>query len=576
MKSGLTQATGAVRRFLGTRANERLMLMVVGFAVGVCSGLAAVALNRSIITLTHWLEPLRGTWWAFVLPGCGATLSALFLEKLMREGAGHGVPEVIYSVTRRGGLLRLRTSFSRLVSSLLTIGSGGSAGPEAPIVASGASIGSNIGRFLGFNDRRRITLVGCGAAGAIAAVFNAPIAGIVFTVEVILDEWTAINIVPIAIAAVAGTEVSRLLQGNQIPFAHTAFSITMPDLIAAAGLAIACAAVSVGLSRLVRASHGFWAKVPAGIWWRAFLGGCVVGGIGTLVPSALGEGYDAVKEGIEGRFATGLLLVSVILVAKIVATATTLGSGGSGGIFAPALAVGSLLGLAFHRALITVWPSVGWVGEGCFALLGMAGLISGILQAPLTGLFLVIEITGGYEVILPLIIVSMVSSTLCHALEPASFYLKDLMAGGPLVRPGSDARILADLKVTELLERDCLVVPETMRLGELVEIVKKSHRNHFPVVEPGSDRLAGMVHLDDVRGYLFDTGLRNAVVVAEIMTANPAIVSPDTGLIEILALMDRTRSFSLPVVDNGRFLGMVSKGTVLDQYRKELIVQSSK
>lgn len=562
-------------RTLRIRGDDRVVIMLVGLVVGVCSGLAAVALTSSIAGIEEWLRPVRGTWWAFVLPGCGAALSVFVLEKLLREGAGHGVPEVIYAVTRKGGLLRLRTSFSRLISSCLTIGSGGSAGPEAPIVASGASIGSNIAQLLGFDERRRVTLVGCGSAGAIAAVFNAPIAGIVFSLEVILGEWTAINIVPIAISAVAATEVSRLLRGNQIPFAHTPFSISLTDLLAAAVFALACAAVSIALSRLVEASHAAWTRRISGQWIRAFAGGCAVGAIGLFVPFTLGEGYRAVRQAIEGQFTAGLLLVSVVLVAKMATTATTLGSGGSGGIFAPSLAVGSLLGLVFHRTLIAAWPTVSWVDEGCFALLGMAGLISGILQAPLTGLFLVIEISGGYDVILPLIIVSVVSSTICHANQRSSFYLKELTQRGPLVRPGSDARILSDLRVSELLETDCPVVRETMRLSELVEVVKNSHRNHFPVVDPGSGRLVGMVNLNDIRTYLFDPGLSHAVVVAEIMNPNPAAVSPEDGLAEILDRMDRARAFSVPVVEHERYLGMVSKATVLDSYRKELIIQSS-
>lgn len=575
----MTASKGLAHRIfhvVRTRADERLVMMVIGLVVGACSGLAAVALNRSIGFLGHLMLGLHGSWWAFLLPGIGAAAAVLFLETLMREGAGHGVPEVIYAVTRKGGLLRFRTSVSRLVSSCLTIGFGGSAGPEAPIVASGASIGSNIAQFLGLNERRRVAMVGCGSAAAIAAIFNAPIAGIVFSVEVILGEWTALNIVPIAIAAVAGTEVSRILQGNQIPFAHTAFTLGPHDLLASVALALACAVVSVALARMVRSSHGLWGRVvPGTLWGRAFFGGCLVGLMGLLVPSALGEGYESVQEAIEGRFAGGLLIVAVILVAKMAATATTLGSGGSGGIFAPSLAVGSLLGLTFHRVLTILWPSVGWVGEGCFALLGMAGLISGILQAPLTGLFLVIEITGGYEVILPLIIVSMVSSTVCHAFEPSSIYLRELVARGRLVRPGSDARILSDLRVGEVLERDCLTIAESMRLGELVEIVKQSRRNHFPVVEPKSGRLVGMLNLDSVRAYLFDAGLRDAVVVAEIMDPKPVTASPEDTLMDILGLMDRIHSFSMPVVDHGVFRGMVSKATILDQYRKELMLHST-
>ncbi|OQX13215.1 MAG: chloride channel protein, partial [Desulfobacteraceae bacterium IS3] len=198
------------------RGDDRLLLMFIGIIVGLCSGLAAIALNRSLMAMLEWLHPYRHLWWAIALPGIGAAISSLFLNKIVKESPGHGVPEVIHSVSRYGGLLRFRSCFSRLVSSCLTIGSGGSAGPEAPVVVSGAAIGSNIASLFSLNERQRVTIVGCGAAGAISSIFNAPIAGMVFTIEVILGEWTALNIVPVAVASVAGTEISRMLQGNQI------------------------------------------------------------------------------------------------------------------------------------------------------------------------------------------------------------------------------------------------------------------------------------------------------------------------------------------------------------------------
>ena len=210
------------------RSDDRLIVIALAGVVGACSGVAAVALNRSLHFLADSLHSLHGYWWAFILPAIGATLSALFLNNFLKERAGHGVPEVVYAVSRYGGLLRFRSSYSRLVSSCLTIGSGGSAGPEAPVVISGAALGSNIAKLFSLRERQRITLVGCGAAGAIASIFNAPITGLVFTVEVVLGEWRSFNIIPIAIAAVAGTEVSRLLQGNQIAFQHQQFTIGLP------------------------------------------------------------------------------------------------------------------------------------------------------------------------------------------------------------------------------------------------------------------------------------------------------------------------------------------------------------
>lgn len=556
------------------RLDDRLLLILIGAVVGLCAGLAAVALNRSLTALLDWLRPFRQIWWAFLLPAAGAALSSVFLNRVMKEAPGHGVPEVIYAVSRHGGLLRLRSSFSRLVSSCLTIGSGGSAGPEAPVVMSGAAIGSNIAKFFMLNDRQRIALVGCGAAGAISAIFNAPIAGMIFSMEVILGEWSAVNLIPIAIASVAATEVSRILQGNQIVFSHRQFHIDLMDITVCVGLGIVCAGASILLTRMMRSMHGLSDKLAFPSWVRAGLGGCAVGLIGLFLPVVLGEGYHSIHSTIEGRFEQGLVIVFLAMLAKTLATSLTLGSGGSGGIFAPCLVIGSFTGLAYHRALSLIWPSASWVNEGCFSLLGMAGLISGMLQAPLTGVFLIVEITGGYEVILPLIIVSALSTTACHFMEPASFYLRDLFEKGHLLRPGTDARVLSDLKIHELLEKDCITVKQTMMLRDFIEVLKKSHRNLFPVEDEETGRFLGIIHLDDVRPYLFNPGMHDAVFLGQIMDTEAEFVSPDDDVSEVLHKMDKNRLFSIPVIENDRFVGLISKATLLDEYRRELMVQT--
>ncbi|WP_373500087.1 chloride channel protein [Desulfococcus sp.] len=551
-----------------------MLLILMGIVVGTCSGLAAMALSRALTALLDHTAPFRHLWWGVALPAGGAMLSSLFMNKIVKEGAGHGVPEVIYSVSRYGGLLRFRSSFSRLISSCLTIGSGGSAGPEAPVVMSGAAIGSRIAGLLSFNERQRITLVGCGAAGAIASIFNAPITGMVFTVEVILGEWTARNIIPIAIASVAGAEISRVLQGNRSLFEHLRFEVGFPDTLASFGLALLCALAAILLTHGLRSMHRRSARVPLPVWVRAAIGGGVVGVIGIFFPVALGEGYHAIQEMIDGVYTPGLLLAAAGMLAKIAATAFTLGWGGSGGIFAPALVIGSLAGLTFHRALTAVWPSVPWVNEGCFALLGMAGLISGMLQAPLTAIFLIIEITGGYGVILPLIIVSTIASSACQVIEPASFYLKELVDKGQLLRPGTDGRVLSDLSILELLEKDCIPVAPDMLLRDFIEIVKRSRRNYFPVEDAETGRFVGMIHLDDIRPYLFNPGMYDAVVLEQILNTETEVVHLDEDLTDVLQRMDEKHLFSLPVISNRRFVGMISKATLLDRYRQELRVQT--
>ena len=556
------------------RSDDRLIVIALAGVVGVCGGLAAVALNRALHMMSEALHGAQQHWWSFILPAAGASLSAVFLNTILKERAGHGVPEVVYAVSRYGGLLRFRSSYSRLISSCLTIGSGGSAGPEAPVVIGGAALGSNIAKFFSLRERQRVILVGCGAAAAIAAIFNAPIAGLVFTVEVILGEWRAHNIIPIAIAAVTGTELSRLLQGNQIPFQHYQFNIGFLDIVASFGIVLFATVASLILARLLKSMHQVASRTSLPDWVRPAVGGAAVGIVGIYLPQVLGEGYVSIQHMIEGTFTPGLALVAVLVAAKILATALTLGWGGSGGIFAPSLMVGSLVGLVYYRLLALIVPAGALSSEGCFALLGMAGLISGILQAPLTGIFLIVEITGSYEVILPLIIVSALTSTFCYYIEPASFYLRDLIEKGQYMRPGTDARVLSDLTVRELVETDYMTVPGDMLIKDFIHVIKHSHRYLFPVEDRDSSRYIGMIFIDRIRPYLFDSQMHGVLMTEQVMEINVPRVGPDDELADVLGLMERESLSSLPVVENDRFLGMISKSVLLDHYRKELIVQT--
>ncbi|PID77974.1 MAG: chloride channel protein [Deltaproteobacteria bacterium] len=559
--------------------DENIFLLVMAIIVGLLSGLAAVFLNLSLHFCSEHFDIFRQYWWCFFLPGLGAACSSVFLKKIIKDDKGHGVPDVIYSVSRDGGFLKLRSVFSRLIASTLTIGSGGSAGPEAPIVISGASIGSNIARLFSLNERQRITLLGCGSAAAISAIFNAPVAGIIFTLEVILAEWNTIYLVPVAISSVAGTELSRFLTGDQIPFSNSGFNIGFHDLAAAAVLAVVTALVSVFFTRIMEKNsilaEKTWKKLKLPFWLKAGTGGCIVGVMGYFIPDAMGEGYHCVRELIGGIYQNGLTIVAIVLLAKIAATSFTIGWGGSGGIFAPSLVIGSLTGVLFYRCMIFIFPGISLVGEGGFALLGMSGVMGGVLQAPLTGIFLIVEITGGYEVIVPLIMVSTLSSTICRYLEPASLYLKELVLKGELLRPGTDARVLADLKVEELIEKDCMEVYNDMLLKDVISMLKVSKRNFFPVINRKNNEYLGIVHLDDIRPFLMDNVMYQTVFVYQIMNSKIPSVSKEIELKKALDIMDAYGYFSLPVLDGKIFIGIISKGTLLDQYRRELMVQTS-
>ncbi len=557
------------------RADDRLLLIQIGIIVGVLSGFASVGLTWSLGAMLEFFHSFRQLWWGFLIPALGLMLSSVFLETIMNEGAGHGVTEVIYSVSKAGGLMRLRSCFTRLISSCLTIGSGGSAGPEAPVVMSGAAIGSNIARFFNLNERQRITLVGCGTAGAISAIFNAPLTGMIFAMEVILGEWSMAHIIPIAAASVAGAETCRLLEGNRIAFESSGFHISSYDMAACFGLALVASLASVMLTRMLRNMHHISTKVPVPFWVRAGIGGAAVGVIGFFIPDALGEGYHTIHAIIHGIYTAGVGIAAIACLTKILATSLTLGWGGSGGVFAPCLVIGSFAGLFFQRLLVFAFPTVMWSGEGCFALLGMAGMMSGLLQAPLTGLFLIVEITGSYDIMVSLIIVSALSTAITHYFEPMSFYLKDLIESGALLRPGTDQRVLSDISIREVVERDCISVPPDMMLRDFIEIIKKSKRNYFPVEDRKTGKFLGIINLDKIRPYIFNTFLYDTVVVDEIMDPNPEAVHYDDDLSEVLHKMDSKNYFSMPVLSHAKFMGMVSKATLLDKYRDELKAQTS-
>jgi len=554
---------------------ERALLVLQAVLVGLVAGGASVLLNWLLHRGQVLQRQLEGSWQLVLLPALGAVLAVLLVRRGFGDMGGHGVAEVIYSVTRRGGLLRRRTIFSHLVGSLLTLGSGGSAGPEAPVVVSGASLGSAAAGLSGVSERRRVVLVCCGAASGLAAIFNAPVAGIIFVFEAILEEWTPFSMVPVAIASVVGTEVSRLFQGNQLPFAGKNLQVGLHDLAACLGLALLSALVAVLLARGLHWSEKFWKRTRLQDLSRVFIGGLAVGGLGYFLPQVMGEGYHVILDALGGNMAPGLALVLLLLAGKLLATCLTLGSGGIGGVFAPSLVLGSLAGLFYARLLHLVLPQALFAGDDYFALLGMAGVLGALLKAPLTGVFLIVEITGGYQVLVSVLLVTTVSSWLSSYLEPLSIYRRELQERGAHFRTRTDARVLLGLNLTDLLERDCHTVHPEMSLREFVGILKRTHRNYFPVEDTGNGSFLGLVHLDDVREYIFEPRLFDVVVVADIMESEPVTVSPDTLLPEVMQLFETSKAWSLPVVYQGKFLGMISKSRILDFYRRELLAEEN-
>lgn len=557
-----------------TRLDSRAQLAIIGVVVGALGGFAALGLNFSLEKLSTLLEPYKKDIPFILLPALGIVATVLFLRHVIKDFGGHGLPEVIHSVSMKGGYLRLRSSISRLIGNLLTLSVGGSAGPEAPVAMSGAAIGSNIATWFQTNEKIRIAATGSGAAAAIASIFNAPIAGFIFCMEVILGEWTAVNMLPVALASVTGTVISRMFNGNQIPFEHRLIEVGLLDIFASLAFALLMALIAVFLIKAMRMAQRQLQRVFKPIIIRALAGGLLVGLIIYFFPQVRGEGYGVIRSLLGGRLSLGLLMILALIFLKIAATSLTLNSGGAGGVFAPALVIGSLSGYFFYTLLSRLFPGTPFSGMEMFALCGMAAMLSGTLHAPLTGIFLIVEITGGYSVILPLLIVSFMTLTFVKLVEKNSIYFHELIEEGLLRRPRTDARILTDISTGELLEKDLIPVYPEAVLKDLIPLIIQSKRNLFPVVGRDSQTYLGMLDWNDIKPYIFDQDLQQSIIVEEVMRQDLPTVSVDETMIEILNKMESSQAWSLPVVDGDQFIGLVSKSTILDHYRTELKAQT--
>ncbi len=550
-------------------------MIILAVLVGIAGGVSAVALSRLVHLAITWVGRWQGEVWLIALPAVGAALSAVYLKNILKDTAGHGVPEIIRSVNVGGGALRPDLIYSRLISSFLTISSGGSAGLEGPIATSGGAIGSTVGRLFRINERRRGQLVGYGVAAAVAAIFNAPLTGTVFALEVILREWGPLTILPTIIAAVSATQFSRLVLGDQIAFPHEVFTFGTMDLLACVVLGLALGALSVLFQRGLRLTERQFARLPWPFWLRAALGGLLVGGAGFFMPSILHDGYLAIEVFLTGAPGLTLLGVGAFVVLKYLACCTTLGSGGSGGVFAPCLALGSGMGYGFGALLRLLLPAVPLALPSAFSLVGMAGMVAGVMHAPLTGMFLVLEITGGYGLILPLMIVSVLSMLLAYYFEEGSVYTRELVDHGLLARRGSDLHLLLALDPRELLDAEDIVLHEGMLLGEFVEIFKRAKRNVFPVVDKESGAWRGAVYLDEIRPYLFDRTLYPIMTMGEVLHVNLPTIDTKESAVAVIQKFEGCGAWSLPLIENGKFLGMLSKSTLFDRYRRELIVHTT-
>lgn len=577
---------GPLRALLRKMPEQNLLLLLSLF-VGISCGLAAVLLKLSIHAIQHSVVSLfrlmGSNYLVFLLPGVGMLLSLLIVKYIVKDNIGHGVTRVLVAISKNESRIARHNIWSSLVTSALTIGFGGSVGAEAPIVYSGAAIGSNIGRHMGMSYRNITILLGCGAAGAVAGIFNAPLAGVLFTLEILLFNISMSSILPLLISTVSATIVSYLCLGQETQFACTLATFKMGNVPFYLILGVICGFSSLYFMRMTLSLEDRLSKVknPYLLW---LLCAAALGALIFIFPPLYGEGYAFLGPLLNGQevsydkmtplsfmlhFPWAVpIFFTLVLLMKVFAMTFTNAGGGVGGTFGPTLFVGAITG--FVMASVTNLISPGTIPVANFVLVGMAGLMAGVMQAPMTAIFLIAEISGGYALLLPLILTATVSYWTMRFFEKYSIYTKRIAKTGELLTHDSDQAVLTLLKVSSLIEQDFTTVRIDAPLKELVEAFSSSTRNIFPVID-GKGRFQGFVSLGDIRKDMFDTSLYETKHVFNYVRSTPEYVYEDESMESVMRKFEKTGAWNLPVVTPDRkYLGFVSKSKIFNAYRDEL------
>lgn len=576
-------------RWVTTHVSHRQLLLLLAFIVGLLAALAAYILHSLIHIIQHMLSSQFASegfnWFYLVCPVIGILLTMLFVRYIVRDNISHGITRILYAFSTKQGRLPSHNTWTSVVASAITIGFGGSVGAEAPIVLTGSAIGSTLAQRFKLDNKTIFMLVGCGASAAIAGIFKAPIAGLVFTIEVLMIDLTMGSLLPILISCVTATCFTYVLVGDSSLFTFT-LQEAWPVNRAPANimLGIACGLVSLYFIRSMTYCEDFYARLKSHPYIRLIIGGIILSLLIFLFPSLYGEGYSAINILLNGKseaeFATlmnrslfsgheSLLIVYVtlVLLTKTVATSSTNGGGGCGGTFAPSLFIGAFAGFLFAR----IWNhySLGIiVPENNFALLGMAGVMSGVMHAPLTGVFLIAELTGGYDLFIPLMIVSTVSYLTIYIFEPHSIYGMRLAHQGKLITHHTDHAVLTLMSLDTVIERDCSAVSPDMMLSELVHKISRSRVDVLPVTDTGN-HLIGEIDMMKLRHILFRTELYHRFSVRQLMSEPPALLGVNDPMEDVMKAFDSTNAQQLPVVTTDKeLIGYVSRAHVYSLYRK--------
>ncbi|MCD8293266.1 MAG: chloride channel protein [Prevotellaceae bacterium] len=570
---------------------EKQFILLLSFLVGIFTALAALLLKL----LIHWIQKLLTedfditdvNFLYLVYPVAGIFLAGVFVRYVVKDDISHGVTKILYAISRRKGRIKRHNIWSSIIASSITIGLGGSVGAEAPIVLTGSAIGSNLGSLFRMEHRTLMLLVGCGAAGAIAGIFKAPIAGVVFTLEVLMIDLTMSSLLPLLISSVTAATLSYLATGMEAMFKfHLDQPFALERIPHVILLGILCGLVSLYFTRASNWVEGIFGRLKTP-YKKLILGGAMLSVLIFLFPPLYGEGYDTIELLLGGGGDAGwntvmdhslfyghgnllLLYLALIILFKVFASSATNGGGGCGGIFAPSLYLGCITGFVFSH-FNNRFEGATFLPEKNFALMGMAGVMSGVMHAPLTGFFLIAELTGGYDLFLPLMIVSVSAYLTIIIFEPHSLYSMRLAKKGELLTHHRDKAVLTLMKMENVVETDFVVVHPQMDLGELVKAITAARRNVFPVTDE-EGKLLGIVQLDDIRNIMFRQELYHRFTVSKLMVAAQTRLFDTDNMEQVMQIFDETHAWNLPVVDeDGKYLGFVSKSKILTSYRQVMI-----
>lgn len=569
--------------------SETQCVIILALLTGIISGLAAVLLKRLIETIsemiTSQLSISEGNYLYLITPVIGILIVGIYVRYVVKDNISHGVTQVLYAISQKKSRLKIHNMYTSVVASSITIGFGGSVGAEGPIVYTGAAIGSNLGSMLRLSPRTLMVLVGCGAAAGIAGIFKAPIAGVLFTVEVLMLDLTAASVMPLMVAAVAGATVSYVYTGYNLEFffsqSEPFYASGIPYVIM---LGLFCGFVSLYFTGAMGLMEKMFGKLK-NPWVKFAIGSVILSTLIYLLPPLYGEGYGPINMLLNGNVSDIFdnsafynhrndvvyicVFIGMIIIAKVFATSATNGGGGVGGTFAPSLYVGCMAGFFFAYTMNALGIIDIPLSTKNFALAGMAGVMSGVMHAPLMAIFLTAEMTGGYELFLPLLIVSAISYGTVRVFSRYSIYTKRLAIRGELLTHEKDKTVLTLLKIDNVIETDFLEVHPDMNLKEMVQVIAQSHRNLFPVTDSAGN-LMGIVLLDDIRNIMFRPDLYRKMYVSKFMSVPPAKIELGMPMEQVMKIFDNTNAWNLPVVENGKYIGFVSKSKIFNSYRSVL------